>query len=103
MNRLRSIAAGLVAAASMPLAAHAADEPLQGGIELILAERPAAAGAACGDDPALTALQRRVLAKYDERPEALLQFVCITRPVLLLDSMGAAQWAERYRKTHPSC
>jgi len=101
MNRICSIAAGLVAAASIPLAAHAADEPSAGGIEIVLA--PAAAGTACAEDPALTALQRRVLAKYDEGPEILLQFVWITQAIHLLDSVGAAQWAERYRNAHPRC
>ena len=101
--RPRSIAAGLLAAAALPYAAQAADEPLAGSIATTLAGASTATAAGCADDALLTSLQQRLLAKYDESPEVLMQYVWVTQQIHQLDRVGAAQWAERYRKTHPRC
>jgi hypothetical protein len=103
-THLQSIAAVfLLAAATVPLIAHAADaSPDQASPTFVAAIATAAEDySGCPYDRTLTPLQRRLLLKYDRAPESLMQYVWITRSIYLLDRMETAQWAESYRHAHP--
>ena len=96
--KARILAACLLGALSLPYAACAADVAPS---TLVASAVGGLAG--CAGDDALTPLQRRLLAKYDESVEILMQYVWITENVHHLDRIQTALWAERYRKTHPKC
>ena len=98
--RLASIA---LAAAALPFAAaRAADTPAAGEAAVIVAAASATSAGAPGC-PALSSLQRRMLAKYDQDVSVLLQLVWISRAVYQMDRLQTALWAEDFRKANPGC
>ena len=100
-----SIATALLAAAATPLSAYAADTQLADAAPIIVAAAasPSAGPVTCAGDATLSPLQRRLLQRYDQSPQRLMQYVWITRSIYLLDRMETALWAESYRKTRPDC
>lgn len=106
-TQLQSIAAVslLSAAALPPLVAHGADAwPDEAAPTFVAsAVTPAEDRSGCPHDTTLSPLQKRLLLKYDQGPQSLMQYVWITRSIYLLDRMETAQWAERYRNAHPKC
>lgn len=101
-NSIRFIATGLLAVAGIPCVVCAADAPAQ-RIEVASATVGATAAGGCVGDAALSPLQQRLLEKYDQSPQILMQYVWRTRAIYLLDRMETARWAESYRNTNPKC
>jgi len=100
-NRTLFIATGVLAIAGMPCMVHATQANAHGTTIASVGGATAAAG--CVGDAGLSPLQRRLVAKYDQDPQILMQFVWRTRSIHQLDRMETAQWAESYRRAHPRC
>ncbi|AMO22384.1 hypothetical protein GCM10027034_27280 [Ramlibacter solisilvae] len=103
----RIIALSLLAAAAIPLAAFAADEPPKADApRTVVAQADTTPGQVASSpcaDATLPRLQQRLIEKYDQGQDLLLQFVWRTRSIHLLDRGQTAQWAEDYRSTHSRC
>ena len=105
-TQLQSVAAVcLLFAAALPLVAHGTDAwPDEASPTLVAsAVTPTEDRSGCSHDTMMSPLQKRLLLKYDQSPESLMQYVWITRSIYLLDRMETAQWAERHRSAHPKC
>jgi hypothetical protein len=64
-------------------------------------EEPAAVS--CPPAQPMTPLQRRIVAKAEQGPDALRDFVFITRGVYQLDMAGTAAWLEAERDSQRAC
>jgi hypothetical protein len=100
--RLRFAATSLLALLAAPIAAIAADTPAA-DVSVAAAASAITLARECPGDPALSTLQRRLLAKYDQDVNVMMQYVWTTRMIHQLDRAQTAEWAWAYRKAHPGC
>jgi hypothetical protein len=101
--RLRLAGTSLAALLALPLAAMAADTPAAADATVAAAASAVTMASNCPGDAGLSTLERRLLAKYDQDVNYLMQYVWTTRMIHQLDRAQTAEWAWNYRRTHPAC
>jgi hypothetical protein len=66
-------------------------------------DNPAPSAESCPPAQAMTSLQRRIVAKAAQGPDALRDFIYITRGVYQLDMESTAAWLEEERDSQRAC
>lgn len=64
---------------------------------------PASTPESCPPAQAMTSLQHRIVAKAAQGPDALRDFVFITRGIYQLDMASTAAWLDEARESRRAC